>query len=248
MRTSVYSIDGRSYRFSPLVFDSMFGHGVESATKMRQLADSMHVSVSSIKDWRRGVHAPSDIGKVKDIAIWAKTELDALLIEIRDEPMEKCTERQFEALCELWNQAYDFLDLADAVDKFVWKFTDLNNVPPSLLHDVHLGDEATTGVDYGDINSSVLLVQTLEAYERSLRRAALYVEGLDVYRSLCEFADIINELGFGEDDGDWVPDPDMLFDPQPEGYVAPMIAAMRKGQKLLDETKEDLLEIRNRLI
>lgn len=211
---------------------------------MRELADCIHVSVSSIKDWRRGVHAPSDIGKVEDIAAWAKTDVDALLIEIKDEPMEKYSEKQFEVLCQLWNQAYDFLELADAADKFVWKSTKIENIPPSLLHDAHFSDEGTFGVDPGDINSSVLLLQQMEAYTRSLRRACLYVEGFDVYRRLCDFTDIINEFGFGEEDGDWVPDPDMLFDPQPDGYIAPMIVAMRKGQKLLDEIKGDLLQIR----
>lgn len=52
-------IGGKPFTFSPAVFDSLLGHGAAGAAKMRELGEAVHVSVSSIKDWRRGAHAPT---------------------------------------------------------------------------------------------------------------------------------------------------------------------------------------------
>lgn len=49
-------IGGKPFTFSPAVFDSLLGHGAAGAAKMRELGEAVHVSVSSIKDWRRGAH------------------------------------------------------------------------------------------------------------------------------------------------------------------------------------------------
>ena len=112
MRKDAYMIGGKPFTFSPAVFDSLLGHGAAGAAKMRELGEAVHVSVSSIKDWRRGAHAPSDLDKVEDIARWAHIDASDLLIESGDGTMdENLSERQLDVLCALWNQAYDFLDL-----------------------------------------------------------------------------------------------------------------------------------------
>lgn len=54
MRKDTYRIGDRTFAFSPVVFDSLLGHGAKGAARMRELAGAMHVSISSIKDWRRG--------------------------------------------------------------------------------------------------------------------------------------------------------------------------------------------------
>lgn len=64
MRKDTYRIGDGTFAFSPAVFDSLLGHGAKGAARMRELAGAMHVSISSIKDWRRGTHAPSDFEKV----------------------------------------------------------------------------------------------------------------------------------------------------------------------------------------
>lgn len=125
-------IGGKPFTFSPAVFDSLLGHGAAGAAKMRELGEAVHVSVSSIKDWRRGAHAPSDLEKVEDIARWAHIDASDLLIESGDGTMdEKLSERQLDVLCALWNQAYDFLDLCEETDHLVWPTTDLRCVPGS---------------------------------------------------------------------------------------------------------------------
>ena len=70
MRKDAYRIGDGTFAFSPAVFDSLLGHGAKGAARMRELAGAMHVSISSIKDMRRGTHAPSDFEKVEDIACW----------------------------------------------------------------------------------------------------------------------------------------------------------------------------------
>jgi isocitrate dehydrogenase kinase/phosphatase len=54
MRKDTYRIGDGTFAFSPAVFDSLLGHGAKGAARMRELAGAMHVSISSIKDWRRG--------------------------------------------------------------------------------------------------------------------------------------------------------------------------------------------------
>ena len=54
---------------------------------------------------------------------------------------EKLTENQLDVLCVLWNQAYDFLDLCEETDHFVWPTTDLRCVPDSILHDIKVNPE-----------------------------------------------------------------------------------------------------------
>lgn len=202
MRKDTYRIGDGTFAFSPAVFDSLLGHGAKGAARMRELAGAMHVSISSIKDWRRGTHAPSDFEKVEDIACWAHIDVADLLIESGDRTMdEKLTENQLDVLCVLWNQAYDFLDLCEETDHFVWPTTDLRCVPDSILHDIKVNPED----------------------------------------DLC---DIMTETAFGEDDGKWLPDPDMIFDPHEDGYVSPMEAAELKCRKLLDEIRNDLLALR----
>lgn len=142
MRKDTYRIGDGTFAFSPAVFDSLLGHGAKGAARMRELAGAMHVSISSIKDWRRGTHAPSGFEKVEDIACWAHIDVAALLIESGDRTMdEKLTENQLDVLCVLWNQAYDFLDLCEETDHFVWPTTDLRCVPDSILHDIKVNPE-----------------------------------------------------------------------------------------------------------
>lgn len=61
---------------------------------------------------------------------------------------------------------------------------------------------------------------------------------------LLGLCDIMTETAFGEDDGKWLPDPDMIFDPHEDGYVSPMEAAELKCRKPLDEIRNDLLALR----
>lgn len=218
MRKDTYRIGDGTFAFSPAVFDSLLGHGAKGAARMRELAGAMHVSISSIKDWRRGTHAPSDFEKVEDIACWAHIDVADLLIESGDRTMdEKLTENQLDVLCVLWNQAYDFLDLCEETDHFVWPTTDLRCVPDSILHDIKVNPEDDKSRPPWEIGTEDLFLQTLDVYLRACRRATPY---------------------------EWLPDPDMIFDPHEDGYVSPMEAAELKCRKLLDEIRNDLLALR----
>ena len=247
MRKDLYAIDGKIYRFSSAVFDSLIGSGAKGAERMRSLADYMHVSLSSIKDWRRGAHVPSDIEKVEDIARWGHVDLDSLLVKERNGMSEKLSEKQLNVLCGLWNQAYDFLELCEYTDRFVWESVDLCRIPSSLLHDVQITPDGAIVEAGWEIKSDELHLLTMEAYNRACRRAYPYVGETELYNKLLDFYGIINEVGYGEEDGDWLPDPDMIFEPHEDGYVAPMVKAELKGKKLLDEVSDELVAARETL-
>lgn len=245
MRKDTYRIGDGTFAFSPAVFDSLLGHGAKGAARMRELAGATHVSISSIKDWRRGTHAPSDFEKVEDIACWAHIDVADLLIESGDRTMdEKLTENQLDVLCVLWNQAYDFLDLCEETDHFVWPTTDLRCVPDSILHDIKVNPEDDKSRPPWEIGTEDLFLQTLDVYLRACRRATPYVGESDIFVRLLGLCDIMTETAFGEGDGKWLPDPDMIFDPHEDGYVSPMEAAELKCRKLLDEIRNDLLALR----
>lgn len=217
MRKDTYRIGDGTFAFSPAVFDSLLGHGAKGAARMRELAGAMHVSISSIKDWRRGTHAPSDFEKVEDIACWAHIDVADLLIESGDRTMdEKLTENQLDVLC----------------------------VPDSILHDIKVNPEDDKSRPPWEIGTEDLFLQTLDVYLRACRRATPYVGESDIFVRLLGLCDIMTETAFGEDDGKWLPDPDMIFDPHEDGYVSPMEAAELKCRKLLDEIRNDLLALR----
>ena len=201
MRKDTYRIGDGTFAFSPAVFDSLLGHGAKGAARMRELAGAIHVSISSIKDWRRGTHAPSDLE--------------------------------------------NFLDLCEETDHFVWPTTDLRCVPDSILHDIKVNPEDDKSRPPWEIGTEDLFLQSLDVYLRACRRATPYVGESDIFVRLLGLCDIMTETAFGEDDGKWLPDPDMIFDPHEDGYVSPMEAAELKCRKLLDEIRDDLLALRS---
>lgn len=191
MRKDIYRIGDGTFAFSPAVFDSLLGHGAKGAARMRELAGAMHVSISSIKDWRRGTHAPSDFEKVEDIACWAHIDVADLLIESGDRTMdEKLTENQLDVLCVLWNQAYDFLDLCEETDHFVWPTTDLRCVPDSILHDIKVNPEDDKSRPPWEVGTEDLFLQTLDVYLRACRRATPYVGESDIFVRLLGLCDV----------------------------------------------------------
>lgn len=125
---------------------------------------------------------------------------------------EKLTENQLDVLCVLWNQAYDFLDLCEETDHFVWPTTDLRCVPDSILHDIKVNPEDDKSRPPWEIGTEDLFLQTLDVYLRACRRATPYVGESDIFVRLLGLCDIMTETAFGEDDGKWLPDPDMIFD------------------------------------
>lgn len=248
MKRNIYQIDDAAYAFSSGSFDALLGHGSVGASKMRELSHAVNVSVSSIKDWRSGAHVPSDIAKVRDVASWLEVEASQLLIKMGDESMEeRLTERQLDVLCDLWAQAFDFLELAKETDYFVWNDYDLDRIPPSLRRDAVVVEDASVDGEPNSILSPFLHEQVLNAYSRSLHRAYPIVGSTGAYACLREFRDSIADGMCYDETGEWLPDPDMLYDPQPEGYVAPMVAKASEGRRLLDELSEQLLTYRNKL-
>ena len=88
---------------------------------------------------------------------------------------EKLTENQLDVLCVLWNQAYDFLDLCEETDHFVWPTTDLRCVPDSILHDIKVNPEDDKSRPPWEVGTEDLFLQTLDVYLRACRRATPYV-------------------------------------------------------------------------
>lgn len=94
---------------------------------------------------------------------------------------EKLTENQLDVLCVLWNQAYDFLDLCEETDHFVWPTTDLRCVPDSILHDIKVNPEDDKSRPPWEIGTEDLFLQTLDVYLRACRRATPYVGESDIF-------------------------------------------------------------------
>lgn len=114
----------------------------------------------------------------------------------------------------------------------------------SILHDIKVNPEDDKSRPPWEIGTEDLFLQTLDVYLRACRRATPYVGESDIFVRLLGLCDIMTETAFGEDDGKWLPDPDMIFDPHEDGYVSPMEAAELKCRKLLDEIRNDLLALR----
>ena len=117
-------------------------------------------------------------------------------------------------------------------------------MPDSILHDIKVNPKDDKSRPPWEVGTEDLFLQTLDVYLRACRRATPYVGESDIFVRLLGLCDIMTETAFGEDDGEWLPDPDMIFDPHEDGYVSPMEAAELKCRKLLDEIRNDLLALR----
>ena len=60
------------------------GKKCSKQTIMELIAEEICVSVSTVKHWRAGHHAPSDLEKIKDVACALGTEMNSLLEKVCD--------------------------------------------------------------------------------------------------------------------------------------------------------------------
>lgn len=75
-----YMIDGRMYTFDHRAFAALVGRNRPGVLEtLKRLSGMLRVSMSSLKEWRRGDHAPSDAGKVRDLAVALGVDVGALL-------------------------------------------------------------------------------------------------------------------------------------------------------------------------
>lgn len=178
-----YVLEDGTYRFSSAAFNALFRDGTKGPQAIMQaMSTELHVGISSIMEWRRGAHAPSDIEKVKDIAGFFGIEPEALLIKEaampEHESESKLNDLQVMALYRVNAAIVDFYQLMNLIDKLVWGEYDLEQFPPSLVVDVlpswrfpESGQATNRNVETG-VRADDLAVQAARRFGMRWKRSA----------------------------------------------------------------------------
>ena len=247
-----YVCDGKRYEFDHKAFDALVGRSRPGITRaMKKIADALHVSVPSIKEWRRGTHSPSDLEKVQDLATYLGVSWDTLLRREGESAMEISEETldamQYEAWCRIYKEIVDYLELQDLADDFVWDEYNLRGYPASLVRDIvpstvyppsDIPDNKMlyghTGIKSGDLHlQATLRVQRAVEHERPILQGTKLLDAVQryVYEHISEFP--------YDDEGRWWLDPDLKYDPPYCGEQESPIAVKRlEAQKDLETLLE----------
>lgn len=218
-----------NWTFDDAAFNALLKGRCNCITKtMRAISQNLHVSYESIKEWRRGAHAPSDIRKVTDLAKFFDVK-PTILLKKTELKMEnkKLNPLQQHAFLQVYDRICNFNFLAEACQEFVWKEYDIRSLNPSLIKDIVpsaysgvLGQPGPDGLIYGEYTllADDLHEQLVQAAWKSLEKARPFLSGTGAYEDLgAHIEEYLSKYGYDENDK-WIPDPDLLFDP-PEGAL-----------------------------
>ncbi|WP_322354846.1 hypothetical protein [Paratractidigestivibacter sp.] len=219
MGKTTYALGGKEYLFSGEALDALVRGRRDGPQKtMRELAGAMHVSLTSVKEWRRGVHAPSDLAKVEDLARFFRTGTETLLRE-RTEGMTKLSDTQLMAFYRVHRKISEFFWLAENTDRLVWDEYDLRGFPPSLVADVvptRLWPQAVVRcrecIEHG-VRAADLHQQLWEGVCRALEAEKPLLFSCGLYQELEDYVEKY-VYGYAIDDerGEWIPDPDDIYE------------------------------------
>ena len=221
MDKTSYVLEGKTYRFSSEALDALVRGRRDGPHKtMRELAGAIHVSLTSVKEWRRGAHAPSDIAKVEDIARFFHTQTATLLRE-EATAMTKLNNIQLMAFWRVHKKIQEFFWLVESTDHLVWNEYDLKGFPPSLVNNVvpswrwPQSEISLSKLTYGesgikapDLHQQLWegICRALEAEKPLLYSCGLYGELID-YVEKYVFGYAIDVEGY-----EWLPDPDDIYE------------------------------------
>lgn len=220
---------------------------------MAEMASATHVSVPSIKEWRRGGHAPSDLGKVRDIAAFLGVDVEELLI-VRGEAGEMggrdvLADGQVAAFCRVYREVVDFFEVMELSDELVWHDYDLRGFPPRLVEDVVPSPVYPPSAEpegrllYGEwgVLACDLHAQLALRVRRTLRVERALLGRTTAYAGLDEIVSLyVEDYPYDEDDR-WVPDPELSFEPPYVGSATPMGMKAAKGLSELEALASVLL-------
>lgn len=241
-----YMIDGRMYTFDHRAFAALVGRNRPGVLEtLKRLSGALHVSMSSLKEWRRGDHAPSDAGKVCDLAVALGVDVGTLLKSEGDETegqVSPMTDLQKAAFARIYRKVVDFFEMFERTDQFVWKEYDVRGYPPELVSGVVLSTvyppsaAPVTSLLYGarGVLAGDLHAQLADSVTRALERERCLLGGHPVFESLQSIIGRTVEDLCYDDEGEWLPDPDMLFDPPSFGTPSSMFVRVMEARRELD--------------
>lgn len=216
-----YEIDGTRFEFDSVAFDALLRGAREKVTRaMAEMSSATHVSVPSIKEWRRGAHSPSDLGKVRDVAAFLGVDVGALLIVRREagemDSRDVLTDAQAAAFCRVYRKVVDFFEVMELSDELVWHDYDLRGFPASLVEDVvpspvyPPSSEPEGRLLYSEhgVLACDLHAQLSAQVWRTLREERALLGRTPAYERLDEIVSQYVEDYPYDEDGRWVPDPD----------------------------------------
>ena len=229
MAETRYAIDGETCRFSHGALDALVrGRRAGPHATMRDMASSLNVSLTSIKEWRRGAHAPSDISKVEDLAAYFRAPVAALLKKEENPAMTKLNDIQLMAFYRVHKKISEFFWMVENTDHLVWHEYDLLGYPRSIVADLvptyrwPPTETSPSKLTYGEhgIRAQDLHQQLWEGTCRALEAEKPLLLSCGLYDELDEYIEkYVYGYGYGDEEGGWIPGPDGLFEPNPPSHM-----------------------------
>lgn len=249
MGGKTYALEGRTYRFSSEALDTLIRGRREGPYRTtRELARAIHVSPSSVKEWRCGTHAPSDLSKVEDCAMFFRTKTETLLKEEMI-AMTKLDDLQLKSFCRVHGKILEFFWMAEYSDRFVWSEYDLRGFPPSLVGDVvptrlwsqGSGRELAHGAH--GIKAADLHQRLWEGVCRALEVEKPVLFSCGLYGDLSDYVErYVYGYAIDAESYEWVPDPDALFEPQDDACVSPSLSHMESVEVEASKAMAEIAE------
>lgn len=136
-KTQPYEVDGKTKDFDFVLFKAAFDDLQERRNKKvkkegrkdrlskaqleEQLGRYVNVDQSTVHNWRIGRNAPSSLEIVTQIAVFLGISLEDLLIDHKEEDMDKFTDGQRKAIANVYRDIEDYLYLFAQSDGFIWR-------------------------------------------------------------------------------------------------------------------------------
>ena len=188
---------------------------------LQEIGEAVHAAWPTVRDWANGAHSPDGLEIVESLARHLGVPVEHLLEE--EETMEhvQLSDLQLKALARVSRQIARFFGLLELTDCLVWSEYDLRGLPASLAEDIiptalnPAEPETPESMRYGEsgIRGDSLCIQATDRIWRALREEQPLLMDTPAYDDLAEFVSEHIDRYPLDEEGEWLLDPDLLFEP-----------------------------------
>ena len=180
-------------RFKQLFDDrAREGGGRRKVTDLtEELCATVHVGPDTVKAWRYGRNAPGDLDTVAAIAEFFGVDVNTLLIEVKEEKMDKLEGKQLDAVSRVYKEIEDYAYLMDNIDMRFGENCKYRVKDGSMYakYTTYWIDDPSEVRDFGFDGQYDLADRGQRWVSHALEREWVYLGSHPIYGELAEFID-----------------------------------------------------------
>lgn len=183
--TQHYEVDGALKDFDFMVFKAAFNaklkKGKLNKTKLEEaLAQAANVEASTVHNWRGRRNAPSSLDIICLVATFLEVAPEDLLIDHKEQAMEKLTGSQRNAVANVYRDIEDYLYLFTKSDGFVWRDYRIDSGSPYAKYITAFVDESAWAKRDATREIGFVPDETLQLMIYKAARGHVFEEGIDL--------------------------------------------------------------------